>query len=74
MPVPVVRIGVMAAFGCNYQGDIEPETVLRTIEDGFSVANEHDAEITVLSLADTMGWASPMRIERTVGAVVAVAR
>ena len=67
--IPVVRIGVMAAFGCNYQGDIEPAQVLRTIEDGFAVAAEHDANIEVISLADTMGWASPMRIERTVGEV-----
>jgi isopropylmalate/homocitrate/citramalate synthase len=67
--IPVVRIGVMAAFGCNYQGDIEPAQVLRTIEDGLAVAAEHDATIEVISLADTMGWASPMRIERTVGEV-----
>jgi isopropylmalate/homocitrate/citramalate synthase len=67
--IPVVRIGVMAAFGCNYQGDIEPVQVVRTIEDGFTVAADHDAKIEVISLADTMGWASPMRIERTVGEV-----
>ena len=67
--IPVVRIGVMAAFGCNYQGDIEPEQVLSTIEDGFAVAAEYDAKIEIISLADTMGWASPMRIERTVSEV-----
>jgi hydroxymethylglutaryl-CoA lyase len=43
--------------------------VVRTIEDGFTVAADHDAKIEVISLADTMGWASPMRIERTVGEV-----
>ncbi|MCC6718122.1 MAG: hydroxymethylglutaryl-CoA lyase, partial [Acetobacteraceae bacterium] len=26
--IPVNRIGVMAAFGCNYQGDISPEQVV----------------------------------------------
>ena len=26
--VPVTRVGVMAAFGCNYQGDITPEQVV----------------------------------------------
>ena len=67
--IPVVRIGVMAAFGCNYQGDIEPAQVVSTIEDGFAVAAEHDATIEVISLADTMGWASPTRIERTIGEV-----
>ncbi|MFT5447026.1 MAG: isopropylmalate/homocitrate/citramalate synthase [Gammaproteobacteria bacterium] len=67
--IPVVRIGVMAAFGCNYQGDIEPEQVISTVEDGFKVAAEYDANIEVISLADTMGWANPIRIERTVGEV-----
>ena len=65
----VPRVGVMAAFGCNYQGDIEPAAVLQTIEDGLAVAAEHNAEITLLSLADTMGWATPARIERVVGEV-----
>jgi isopropylmalate/homocitrate/citramalate synthase len=65
----VKRIGVMAAFGCNYQGDIEPAAVIRTIEDGLAVADEYGTDITLLSLADTMGWATPARIERVVGDV-----
>ena len=67
--VPVRRIGVMAAFGCNYQGDITTEQVVSTVEDGFDIASEAGAEITHLSLADTMGWANPARIERVVGEV-----
>ena len=67
--VPVTRVGVMAAFGCNYQGDITPEQVVRTVADGLAVAAEAGATITDVSLADTMGWATPARIERGVGAV-----
>ena len=67
--IPVVRLGVMAAFGCNYSGDISPAQVIRTLEDGMKIAAETGATIQVLSLADTMGWATPMRIERTVGEV-----
>jgi len=67
--VPVTRIGVMAAFGCNYQGDIAPETVVRTLEDGLAIAAEYGVDIKLFSLADTMGWAIPIRIERVVGAV-----
>jgi hydroxymethylglutaryl-CoA lyase len=67
--IAVTRIGVMAAFGCNFQGDIEPEQVVRTLEDGFAIADEAGVTITTLSLADTMGWATPLRIERVVGAV-----
>ena len=67
--VEVERIGVMAAFGCNYQGDITPAQVISTLEDGFAIAKEYGAKITRISLADTMGWAAPQRIERVVGEV-----
>ncbi|MBS7812097.1 hydroxymethylglutaryl-CoA lyase [Roseococcus pinisoli] len=67
--VAVERIGVMAAFGCNYQGDISAEQVVATLEDGFAIAKEYGAEIKRISLADTMGWAAPHRIERVVGEV-----
>lgn len=67
--VAVERIGVMAAFGCNYQGDITPEQVVSTLEDGFAIAREYGAEIRRISLADTMGWAAPHRIERVLGEV-----
>ena len=65
----VNRIGVMAAFGCNYQGDIAPEIVVNTLKDGMLIAKETGSEITVFSLADTMGWAAPHRIERVLGEV-----
>ena len=67
--IPVERVGVMAAFGCNYQGDISPETVIKTLDDGMAIARETGCDIKLFSLADTMGWATPIRIERTVGAV-----
>ncbi len=67
--VPVTRIGVMAAFGCNYQGDITPAQVVQTVADGLAVAAEAGVAITDVSLADTMGWATPIRIERGVAAV-----
>jgi isopropylmalate/homocitrate/citramalate synthase len=67
--VAVTRLGVMAAFGCNYQGDIDPGQVLRTIEDGLAIASDAGATITLVSLADTMGWAAPARVERVLGEV-----
>jgi len=60
--VPVTRLGVMAAFGCNYQGDISPAQVVQTVADGLAVAAEAGVAITDISLADTMGWATPDRI------------
>ena len=59
----------MAAFGCNYQGDIAPAQVVSTLEDGLAIAEEAGAEIEYFSLADTMGWATPLRIERVIGEV-----
>ncbi len=67
--IPVTRIGVMAAFGCNYQGDISPAQVTRTLQDGLAIAEETGAAITLFSLADTMGWATPARIERVIAEV-----
>jgi len=67
--INVTRIGVMAAFGCNYQGDIAPQVVINTLKDGMTIAEETGSEITVFSLADTMGWAAPHRIERVLGEV-----
>ncbi len=67
--VAVTRIGVMAAFGCNFGGDVPPADVLRTVADGLAIASAAGATITDLSLADTMGWATPVRIERVVGEV-----
>jgi hydroxymethylglutaryl-CoA lyase len=62
--VEVPRIGVMAAFGCNYQGDIAPAEVVSTLEDGLTIAEEAGADIKYFSLAVTMAWATPIRIER----------
>ncbi len=67
--IPVNRVGVMAAFGCNYQGDIAPAQVIKTLEDGMKIAEETGAQITLFSLADTMGWAAPHRIEKVIGEV-----
>ena len=67
--IPVTRIGVMAAFGCNYQGDITPAQVVSTLQDGFAIASEFGVDIKRLSLSDTMGWATPQRVERLVNEV-----
>jgi isopropylmalate/homocitrate/citramalate synthase len=67
--VDVPRIGVMAAFGCNYQGDIAPKQVIATLQDELQIAEEAGAAIKYFSLADTMGWATPLRIERVLGEV-----
>lgn len=67
--IPVTRLGVMAAFGCNYQGDISPAQVIKTLEDGMRIAEETGATIEYFSLADTMGWGAPHRMEQVIGTV-----
>jgi isopropylmalate/homocitrate/citramalate synthase len=67
--VPVKRLLVMAAFGCNFSGDVAPAAVLAAIADGLRIAEEAGAAPRDLTLADTMGWATPARVERLVGAV-----
>src|SRR5215510_14389279 len=41
--VDVPRIGVMAAFGCNYLVDIALGQVISTLEDGLAIAEEAGA-------------------------------
>lgn len=67
--VAVERGSVMAAFGCNFQGDIPVSTVLRMVDTIQGLAEEHGLNIKTLSLADTMAWATPQSIHRVVGAV-----
>ncbi|MGD9941807.1 MAG: hydroxymethylglutaryl-CoA lyase [Burkholderiaceae bacterium] len=67
--VAITEIGVMSAFGCNYQGDIAPELVTSLIDRLVRTAREHELPIELIQLADTMGWANPLSVRRLVGMV-----
>jgi len=67
--VPIAKIIVMAAFGCNFAGDISPAKVVETVADGLAIAREAGVEVRDVSLADSMGWATPRRVAAAVGAV-----
>lgn len=67
--IPMYRGGVMAAFGCNFEGEIPVSRVILAIEEILEIADENDAPVKVISLADTMGWATPLSIKKVVGAV-----
>ncbi len=67
--VPVTRGYVQAAFGCNFQGDIPLSRAVESVESVHAIAAEHDVSLRDLTLADTMGWATPQSIKRVVGAV-----
>jgi hydroxymethylglutaryl-CoA lyase len=67
--LPVPRLSVMAAFGCNFEGDIPVGKVLDVIASGMEIAAEQDVRVETIALADTMAWATPAHIQRLVGAV-----
>jgi hydroxymethylglutaryl-CoA lyase len=62
-------VGVMAAFGCNYEGDVAPRHVVTVLQKVEQKANACGSRLGGISLADTMGWANPLQIKRLVGAV-----
>ncbi len=66
--VPINRVGVMAAFGCNYSGDVTVDKALAAARDGMTIAEEAGHRIREITLADSMGWTTPARTEKLVGA------
>ena len=69
LSVPIERGGIMAAFGCNYEGDIPTAKVVQQYGALIETAAAHGVKLHYVMLADTMGWATPAQIKRTVGAV-----
>ena len=67
--IPVTHALVMAAFGCNFAGDIAPARVVQLVQTALDVGVEHGVTIETIRLADTMAWATPLSIKRVVGAV-----
>jgi hydroxymethylglutaryl-CoA lyase len=62
-------VSIMAAFGCNYQGDVALSEVLRLIQVAADVMAEHGRAFKSVRLSDTMGWANPLQMKRTISAV-----
>ncbi|MFZ0777662.1 MAG: hydroxymethylglutaryl-CoA lyase [Xanthobacteraceae bacterium] len=67
--IPVERGSIMAAFGCNFEGDIPVSRVVALTQQILDVAAEHGVTLKYITLADTMAWATPLAIKRTVGAL-----
>lgn len=67
--IKIERGGIMASFGCNYEGDIPITRVVTMVGQLLEVATEAGLPVERVSLADTMAWATPLAIKRLVGAV-----
>jgi hydroxymethylglutaryl-CoA lyase len=60
---------ISAAFGCNFEGDVPVARVVEQARTMVEVARANDVPFKRLTLADTMGWATPAAVKRVVGAV-----
>ncbi|MER2107101.1 MAG: hydroxymethylglutaryl-CoA lyase [Solibacillus sp.] len=67
--IPVEQLIMMATFGCNFEGEIELAQVMNILKKGIDLATEHGETIRSLKLCDTMGWANPEQIKRTIFAI-----
>ena len=67
--LPLGHCTIMAAFGCNFEGDVAPARVVDLLSQLKAIAIEQDVQLHGATLADTMAWATPMSIKRVVAAV-----
>jgi hydroxymethylglutaryl-CoA lyase len=58
-----------AAFGCNFQGNVPAASVVDLIARGEEVMAQEGCTLRAISLADTMGWGTPLQTQRLVGAI-----
>lgn len=67
--VPIERVSVMAAFGCNFEGPIPTSRVVALVGELLAIGRDQGQKVKVVNLSDTMGWATPRTIQDVVGAV-----
>lgn len=67
--IQIENASIMAAFGCNYEGDVPLARVLDLARQLSQLIAEAGDRLRTLILADTMGWANPDQIRRAVNAV-----
>jgi hydroxymethylglutaryl-CoA lyase len=67
--IPLKFAGIMAAFGCNFEMDIPPARTADLVGQILDMVNEAGETIEYITLADTMAWATPVGVQRVVGAV-----
>ena len=67
--VEIERGSIMAAFGCNFEGDIPVERVIELTRQLLDIASENSVTLRYVLLADTMAWATPQSLKRVLGDV-----
>lgn len=64
-----VWLGVSAAFGCNYEGDVPADRVLELLDRLTETAAAQGLAVSQIRLMDTMGWANPRQVREMVSTV-----
>ncbi len=64
---------VMAAFGCNFEGEIPRTRVLEDFRWIVGLCEETETPVPNLMVADTMGWGTPETVKRMIDGVREVA-
>lgn len=65
-----IRWGIVfTAFGCNFEGEVPLASVLERCARLLALADEQGVRLEGFYLADTVGWANPLAIQRRIGAV-----
>jgi len=67
--VEIERGLIVAAFGCNFEGDVPIARIVSLVRQLVDLLAENGIALTKLTLADTMAWATPLAVKRVVGAV-----
>jgi len=60
---------VLTAFGCNFEGEITPAQVVKSVGEGLALAADCGITIGSINLADTVGWGTPRAVARVIGAL-----
>src|SRR5439155_26891659 len=60
-----VRAYLSTAFGCPYEGDVDPDRVVAL------TGRLHDMGVYQISISDTIGVANPQQVEDVLGRVLA---
>ena len=64
---------VMAAFGCNFEGEVDPAQVLKIFRWVVSTTEELGLDTPNLIIADSMGWGNPETVKQMIVAIHEVA-
>ncbi|AZQ68328.1 hydroxymethylglutaryl-CoA lyase [Silicimonas algicola] len=60
-------VSIMAAFGCNFEGEVPVKRVVEMVARSRNLLADHGVNLRKLALADTMGWASPRHVTFLIG-------